>query len=77
MSTSRSLTVRAAELASRAPEDWQLFIESLTAHVDEARDNCIRSPLDMLQINQGRAQALTAILQTLRDAPRLARQLVT
>jgi hypothetical protein len=31
----------------------------------------------MLQINQGRAQALTAILKELRDAPKTARSLVT
>lgn len=77
MSTSRLLTIKAAELASRAPEDWTLFIEALSAHVDEARENCIRSPIDMLQINQGRAQAMTALLKDLRDAPKLARQLVT
>jgi len=77
VSTSRSLTIKAAELAGRAPEDWLLFIEALAAHVEEVRDNCIRSPLDMLQINQGRAQALTAILKELRDAPKTARSLVT
>lgn len=58
----KDLILEAARLARRAPEEWQHFLGALAKYVEVQRSHCIASPLEMLPVAQGRAQASTAIL---------------
>jgi hypothetical protein len=67
----------AADRLSRSPA-WGDFLAALEDDVRIATANCVQSPPDLLQINQGRAQAAVAFLkmfQTCRvDAEKLRAQ---
>lgn len=71
----RELIFCAAKLARRAPEEWNEFVDALGKHTELHITNCISSPLDALAQNQGRAQALTALLKDLREALKTADQI--
>jgi hypothetical protein len=73
----KNLIFAAAHLAHRAPQEWAQFISTLTAYADARRDECIRSPLDMLQVTQGRAQATAILRDLLADAVNAANKLET
>lgn len=72
----RDLIFAAANVATRAPQEWATFIIALTAHVNNKRDECIRSPLDMLQVTQGRAQASAALRDILADCAKTANDII-
>lgn len=71
----RELLFAAAKLARSAPENWNEFIAALGKHTDFHVSNCVSSPLDALAQNQGRAQAMTALLKDLREAVKSADQI--
>jgi hypothetical protein len=71
----KELIYTAANVATRAPQEWAAFIIALSAHVNTKRDECIRSPLDMLQVTQGRAQASGALRDILADCVKTANEL--
>lgn len=77
MQENRALIFAAASVAHRAPHEWADFISKLTAYVEVKRDECIRSPLDMLQVTQGRAQASGALREILADCVKTANELET
>lgn len=54
--------IRAADMLSRSPA-WSEFLAALEEDVHVATVNCVQSPPDLLQINQGRAQAAVAFLK--------------
>lgn len=56
------LTIRAAQLARSAPEQWRGLVEALGKYNEVRRENLVRSPLNELPVNQGRAQEAKAIL---------------
>lgn len=62
-----TLTIRAANIANVAPTQWRDFIDALAGYVSVHQDNLLKSPLPDLPVNQGRAQALTALHKVLRD----------
>lgn len=74
-SAERDLILKTAVLARSAPEKFEDFIAALRAHTDALKDVCVMSPLEMLQVNQGRAQATAALLKTLSEALKKADEL--
>lgn len=54
-------------LARQRPEEWKHFLQAMQAYADYARDNCVSSPVDMLQVNQGRAQAAGTLFKLLSE----------
>lgn len=64
----RELTLAAARLARSAPESWERFLGALSLYSQSQTEICISSPLDVLQVNQGRAQASAALLRLLANA---------
>ncbi len=71
------LIQKAAELARRAPKEWAEFLDALKTSSEEARDQCVQSPLAELPRTQGRAQSLKALLTLLTDALRSADRIAT
>lgn len=73
-----ALTMKAAQLARTAPREWREFLEALAVHNEVHRTNLIMSPLHELPVNQGRAQALSTLLDRLKNsvasADRIARK---
>lgn len=63
----QTLTLKAAALLRVAPEEWAAFVDALAVYVEVHRNNVIHSPLPELPVNQGRAQALSSLLTTLKD----------
>jgi len=49
-------------MARTSPENWERFLGALRAYTDTQRDNVVSSPLNMLPVCQGRAQACVALL---------------
>jgi hypothetical protein len=47
----------AAQLARRAPEEWDIFLIALAEHTDMRRDECVQAQPEMILVAQGRAQA--------------------
>lgn len=49
---------------------------SFAALVEQSRNNCITSPIETLQVNQGKAQALTDLCITLGDCVKLSDRII-
>jgi hypothetical protein len=75
MSISKELIFAAAALARSSPENWQRFLTAFKGHCDELKDQCVASPVEMLQVTQGRAQAATGLLKDLTGANSKATEL--
>jgi len=69
------LTIRAAQLARYAPENWKEFLGAFEHYTQQQIQNCVSSPLDVLPVNQGRAQACAALLRLLTDCVKDADQI--
>jgi hypothetical protein len=67
MAVRERLALAAASLAKNNPQDWRAFMIELAAFTEESRNNCVTSELSHLQVNQGKAQALTALCEELGD----------
>lgn len=61
------LSQAAADLARYAPDKWAVFIEAMSAFSDHHKDNLVKSPVDALQVNQGRAAILATLTDNLRN----------
>lgn len=62
-----TLTQRAANIANAVPTQWRDFIDALAGYTEVHQENLLKSPLPDLPVNQGRAQALTALHKVLKD----------
>jgi hypothetical protein len=71
----RDLILKAANLARRAPQDWEQFIGALKIYTDIRRDQCVSSPVDTLQVAQGRAQQSASLLRLLEECVKTADQM--
>lgn len=71
----KNLTLRAAELARRAPSEWQRFIEALQNLTNHRRDECVSSPADSLFLAQGRARESASLLRTMEACLKTADQI--
>ena len=68
MSYSRETLQTIVDLEAAAPNQFKAFLEAMRAETQKACDACIRSPLELLQVNQGRAQSLSVFFEHLSNA---------
>jgi hypothetical protein len=68
----RDLILAAAQLARRAPEEWNKFMNTFADYTEDKIVDCVQAPLDMLPVAQGRAQALVKLGQIMGDCVKLA-----
>lgn len=61
------VTIAAAKLARIAYPEWKEFLLALAAFEDQLRDNVVMSPVETIQINQGKAQLLTGLRRNLEN----------
>lgn len=73
----KDLILAAARVAHRAPQEWASLISALTAYANDKREECIRSPIEGLQVAQGRAQAISAVRDLLADCVNTANKIET
>lgn len=59
---------KTADLARSAPREWELFLVAMQAHADHKKDECVRAPLELLQVAQGTARAAAAYHDLFRNA---------
>jgi len=67
MISEQKLVSAAAALARHNPHAWGSFLEAIQARVSESLDSLVASENGFLEINQGRAQAYSALYRTLKD----------
>ena len=65
MSPDRDLIIAAARLQRNNHELWGEFVAALKEYANTQRENCIQSPLDVLPVAQGRAQACAQLVKIL------------
>jgi hypothetical protein len=75
MQADKQLILAAAKMSRVAPESWEQFLAAFRTYTDITRDNCISSPVDILQVAQGRAQACAALLRLMDDCRKSADQI--
>jgi hypothetical protein len=68
MSLSKEALNAVIDLEAAAPERFKTFQEALRIEMEKARDACVKSPLEFLQVNQGRAQALSMLYEQISTA---------
>ena len=73
----KDLIFSAARVSFRAPQEWAQFVSALKAYADERSAECVRSPIDMLQVTQGRAQASRDFFDLLSTAVAQAQKIET
>lgn len=62
MQPREELILKAATLARSAPNEWREFVEALGKYNEVTRENLVKSPLNELPVNQGRALMSASIL---------------
>lgn len=67
MSTESDLTMKAALLARNAPDSWKQFLGAFQDYSSQQIQNCIQSPLELLPVAQGRAQATARLYGLLAE----------
>jgi hypothetical protein len=66
----KNIILAAAALARVAPEAWTKFHAALYDYADQRCVEMVAAPVDMVQIAQGRAQALQTLYRTLENCSR-------
>ena len=67
MGSEQKLISAAAMLARHNPQAWEMLLAAVQARVEEALTSLVASESGTLEINQGRAQAYSALYRTLKD----------
>lgn len=75
MNKDRELTHRAAALARAAPREWPEFLQAMQEYTDEIRNHCISSPVETLQVSQGRAQNCRDLLRLFAECQETSDQM--
>lgn len=63
------------EVRSTSSQGWETLLSALSARAAQKAEDCISSPLEHLQVAQGRAQEARELVNTLKNAPKLAEQI--
>ena len=71
----RELIFTSAAIARRAPEEWSDFLAAFKSYTETRRDQCVSSPVDTLQVAQGRAQQCVSLLRLFEDCVKTADQI--
>lgn len=69
------LVVAAARLARTAPPDWNQFVDAVVTYANQQAMACILSPVENLQVAQGRAQMAHRIAALLQGCVSMADKL--
>lgn len=64
-----------ADVRSTNPQGWTTLLDALSARALFKAEECISSPIERLQVAQGRAQEARELLSILQNAPKLAEQI--
>ena len=72
MQPKEELALKAATLSRVAPVEWQSFLKQLAVYNEVHRNNLVKSPIAELPVNQGRAQALSTLFDTLARSQEIA-----
>lgn len=75
MGKDRELIIAAADLARSSPRSWEAFLQAMQDYTDEKRDQCISSPVEALQVSQGRAQNSRDLLRLFTDCLKTSEQI--
>ena len=67
MTVESDLAMKAAMLARNAPDSWKQFLGALQDYSSQQIQNCIQSPLELLPVTQGRAQATARLYGILAE----------
>lgn len=67
MQPAEQVVAAAAKLARIANPEWKEFLLALAAFEEQLRDNVVMSPVETIQINQGKAQLLTGLRRNLEN----------
>lgn len=68
MAKKENMLRSATRLRSAAPESWGDFMVDLRAYAQEIANELVRSPPESLVIQQGRAQAVVDLAESLANA---------
>lgn len=71
----QELALTALRLRAVSPEFWNDFLTALKVHESDVREAMVTSPLELLQIAQGRAQECARLVRLLQEAPQRAEQI--
>ncbi len=63
------------ELRVASGPAWDMFLQALTAHLDEVTENCIHATPERLPETQGRAREIRDLFKALVSSPQLAAQI--
>lgn len=66
------LAIKAAELARSSPLAWRAFLEEFRKYANRAKDGCIQSPIEELQVRQGIARGVAASLELFETCVKFA-----
>jgi hypothetical protein len=61
------LITAAARIARSSPDAWDRFVAAVQAYSSQQITHCIQSPLDLLPVAQGRAQATARLYGILAE----------
>lgn len=67
-----TLARASVELGSRGLQDWDNFIQAVRAYDREAQKLLVQSPVELLQVIQGRAQGIAQLLETFEQCKQIA-----
>jgi hypothetical protein len=67
MTAESDLVIAAARIARSSPDAWDQFLASVQAYSSQQIQNCIQSPLELLPVSQGRAQATARLYGILAE----------
>ncbi len=67
MQIQEELTLKSAALAKSSPTQWQDFLRAFKSIVEDQKEKLVNSPLEQLQVSQGRAHVLQATYKILED----------
>jgi hypothetical protein len=73
----RRLIVVAAQLSSRAPEQWADFVAAFHAYTDDRKDDVVQANPDSLVNSQGRAQACVHLRKLFSECREQADRITT
>lgn len=67
MTVENELVLAAARIARTSPDAWGRFIAAVQSYSSQQITHCIQSPLELLPVAQGRAQATARLYGILAE----------
>jgi hypothetical protein len=69
------LATTAVALRASAPVAWTDFVQAIEAHYLHLADQCVTSPIELLQVSKGRATETRELLRVFMNAPKIVEQI--